>query len=94
MLKEECERSNREVRLKNDNLELYCKQLEKEREALSEKNLQLSSQKSSLEVAKTKLSQQVMQLETEIETAHKKLEHAKEGKRSQKCLVKEMDANI
>ena len=36
--KEDCERSNNEIKLKNDNLEMYVKQLEKEREALNEKN--------------------------------------------------------
>jgi archaellum component FlaC len=45
-------------------------------------------------VAKTKLHQELAQLETEFETVNKKLEHAKGGKRSQKCLIKEMDANI
>ncbi len=36
--KEDCERNNNEIKLKNDNLEMYVKQLEKEREALNEKN--------------------------------------------------------
>jgi hypothetical protein len=36
--KEDCERLNSEIRLKNDNLEIFIKQLEKEREALNEKN--------------------------------------------------------
>lgn len=36
--KEDCERSNNEIKLRNDNLEMYVKQLEKEREALNEKN--------------------------------------------------------
>jgi hypothetical protein len=38
MQKEDCERSNNEIKLKNDNLEMYVNQLEKEREALNEKN--------------------------------------------------------
>lgn len=36
--KEDCERSNNEIKLRNDNLEMYVKQLEKEREALNDKN--------------------------------------------------------
>jgi len=53
--KEDCEKSNNELRIKNDNLEALIKKLDKEREVLNLKNEQLNSRNENLDALNAKL---------------------------------------
>ena len=68
--------------------------LEKEREVINLKNEQLNSRNGNLDAANAKLQQQLTQIELEIDLANKKVELVKSGKRSQKSVIKDMEANM